>query len=148
MNQEALLKICCHFDGMPVPSRGYPTDVGIDLTAMAVEQKSHGVFLFDSGISIQVSDGYYVEIVPRSSIIKTDFQMANSVGIIDPEYRGRILLPFRYIGDRDGMLAAESLLQQRIAQMLVRKLEACKIEVVDSLDDTVRGKGGFGSTGQ
>jgi dUTP pyrophosphatase len=74
--------------------------------------------------------------------------MANSVGIIDPEYRGRILLPFRYIGDRDGMLAAESLLQQRIAQMLVRKLEACKIEVVDSLDDTVRGKGGFGSTGQ
>ena len=148
MNQEALLKICCHIDGMPVPSRGYPTDAGIDLTAMAVEQKSHGVFLFDSGISIQVSDGYYVEIVPRSSIIKTDFQMANSVGIIDPEYRGRILLPFRYIGDRDGMLAAESLLQQRIAQMLVRKLEACKIEVVDSLDDTVRGKGGFGSTGQ
>ncbi len=148
MNQEALLKICCHIDGMPVPSRGYPTDAGIDLTAMAVEQKSHGVFLFDSGISIQVSDGYYVEIVPRSSIIKTDFQMANSVGIIDPEYRGRILLPFRYIGDGDGMLAAESLLQQRIAQMLVRKLEACKIEVVDSLDDTVRGKGGFGSTGQ
>ena len=57
---------------MPVPSRSYQTDAGIDLTAMSVEQKSHGVFLFDSGISIQISDGYYVEIVPRSSIIKTE----------------------------------------------------------------------------
>ena len=40
---------------------------------------------FDTGISIHVSDGYYVEIVPRSSITKTDFLLANSVGIIDPE---------------------------------------------------------------
>ena len=133
---------------MPVPSRGHQTDAGIDLTAMAVEQKSHGVFLFDSGISIQISDGYYVEIVPRSSIIRTDFHMANSFGVIDPDYRGHILIPFRYIGQVDGMKSAESLLKQRIAQMIVRKLEPCSIEVVDSLEDTVRGIGGFGSTGQ
>ena len=133
---------------MPVPSRGHQTDAGIDLTAMAVEQKNHGVFLFDSGISIQISDGYYVEVVPRSSIIKTDFQMANSFGVIDPDYRGRIFIPFRYIGIGDGMLPAESLLKQRIAQMLVRKLETCSIEVVDSLEDTKRGTGGFGSTGR
>ena len=133
---------------MPVPSRGHQTDAGIDLTAMAVEQKNHRVFLFDSGISIQISDGYYVEIVPRSSIIKTDFQMANSFGVIDPDYRGRIFIPFRFIGKVDGMKSAESLLKQRIAQMIVRKLESCSIEVVDSLEDTVRGIGGFGSTGQ
>ena len=132
---------------MPVPSRGHQTDAGIDLTAMAVQQKSHGVFLFDSGISIQISDGYYVEIVPRSSIIKTDFQMANSFGVIDPDYRGRIFIPFRFIG-QVGMKSAESLLKQRIAQMIVRKLEPCSIEVVDSLEDTARGIGGFGSTGQ
>ena len=145
---EPLIKICCHFEEMPVPSRGHHTDAGIDLTAMAVEQKNHGVFMFDSGISIQISDGYYVEIVPRSSIIKTDFQMANSFGVIDPDYRGRIFIPFRYIGQGDGMQSAESLLKQRIAQMLVRKLEPCSIEVVDSLEDTARGIGGFGSTGQ
>ena len=133
---------------MPVPSRGYQTDAGIDLTAMAVVQKSHGVFLFDSGISIHISDGYYVEIVPRSSIIRTDFYMANSFGVIDPDYRGRILLPFRYIGQGDGIQSAEGLLKQRIAQMLLRKLESCSIEVVDSLEDTARGKSGFGSTGQ
>ena len=133
---------------MPVPSRGYQTDAGIDLTAMAVKQKSHGVFLFDSGISIQISDGYYVEIVPRSSIIKTDFHMANSFGVIDPDYRGRIFIPFRYIGQGDGMKSAESLLRHRLVQMLVKKLEPCNIEIVDSLEDTVRGKGGFGSTGK
>ena len=133
---------------MPVPSRGHQTDAGIDLTAMAVEQKNHGVFLFDSGISIQISDGYYVEIVPRSSIIKTDFQMANSFGVIDPDYRGRIFIPFRFIGQVDGMKSAESLLKQRIAQMIVRKLEPCSIEIVDSLDETERGIGGFGSTGK
>ena len=115
---------------MPVPSRGYQTDAGIDLTAMAVEQKSHGVFLFDSGISIQISDGYYVEIVPRSSIIKTDFQMANSFGVIDPDYRGRILIPFRYIGQGDGLQSAESLLKHRIAQMLLRKLGQHTTELI------------------
>ena len=133
---------------MPVPSRGHQTDAGIDLTAMAFDQKSHGVFMFDSGISIQISEGYYAEIVPRSSIIKTDFHMANSFGVIDPDYRGRIFIPFRFIGQVDGMKSAESLLKQRIAQMIVRKLEPCSIEVVDSLEDTVRGIGGFGSTGQ
>ena len=147
MNSEPLLKICCYFEGMPVPSRGHKTDAGIDLTAMAVQQKNHGVFMYDSGISIQISDGYYVEVVPRSSIIKTDFQMANSFGVIDPDSRGRIFIPLRYMGQGDGMQSAESLLKQRIAQMLVRKLEPCSIEVVDSLEDTARGIGGFGSTG-
>tara|TARA_B100000579_G_scaffold430905_1_gene445098 strand:+ start:1285 stop:1716 length:432 start_codon:yes stop_codon:yes gene_type:complete len=143
-----LLKICTHFEGMPVPSRGHKSDAGIDITAMAVERKNHGVFLFDSGISIQISHGYYVEIVPRSSIIKTDFHMANSLGVIDPDYRGRIFLPFRYIGQGDGIQSAESLLKKRIAQMLVRRLEPCNIEVVNSLEDTTRGEGSFGSTGQ
>ena len=114
---------------------------------MSVEQKRPDVFFFDTGISVQMSDGYYVEIVPRSSITKTDFILANSVGIIDPDYRGRILIPLRYVGSDDAMKAAERLLLKRIAQMLVRKLESCQIEIVESLENTVRGKGGFGSTG-
>ncbi len=133
---------------MPLPKRGHESDAGIDLTAMAVTQKRPDIFLFDTGISIHLSPGYYVEIAPRSSIIKTDFFLANSLGIIDPDYRGRIFIPFRYVGSGDGMPAAQKLLQQRIAQMLVRKLETCRIEAVDSLEDTMRGEGGFGSTGQ
>ena len=132
---------------MSIPKRGHETDAGIDLTVMAVEQKRHDVFFFDTGISIQLSAGYYAEIVPRSSIIKTDFFLANSVGIIDPDYRGRILMPLRYIGKADGNKAAKELLNKRIGQLLVRKLEPCRLEIVDSLEDTERGVSGFGSTG-
>lgn len=142
------LKICCHFDGMSIPGRGHETDVGIDLTAMAVEQKRPNIFFFDSGISIHVSNGYYVEILPRSSIIKTDFILANNVGIIDPDYRGRIFIPFRYLGSGNGMQAAKELIHQRIAQMVVRKFEHCLVEAVNSLENSVRGEGGFGSTGK
>ena len=133
---------------MSIPKKGHKSDAGIDLTAMAVEQKRPDIFFFDTGISIHVSTGYYVEIVPRSSIIKTDFLFANSVGIIDPDYRGHIFIPFRYLGSNDGMQAAKKLLHLRIAQMLVRKLETCRVEAVDSLQETIRGENGFGSTGE
>jgi len=141
------LKIQCHIADMPIPERAHASDAGIDLTAMKVEQKRHDVYFFDTGISIQVSQGFYVEIVPRSSIVKTEFVMANSVGIIDSDYRGRIFVPFRYVGRGDALEAAQELLNKRIAQMLVRKREECVIEVVSELDSTVRGSGGFGSTG-
>ena len=144
---KALMKICCHYSDMPVPSRGHPTDAGIDLTATAYECKSEQVFFIDTGISVQLSQGYYLEVVPRSSIVKKDFIMANSVGIIDPDYRGRIFVPLRYLGEGSGEEACRRLLEQRIAQMIIRRLEPCDIEIVDELDQTVRGEGGFGSTG-
>ena len=131
-----LLKICCHFDGMSIPRRGHETDAGIDLTAMAVEQKRPDIFFFDCGISIHVSDGFYVEIVPRSSIIKTDFILANSVGIIDPDYRGRIFIPFRYVGSGDGMQAAEDLLHNALGDAVSaprkpnqRRLSAVSLQI-------------------
>ena len=144
---EAHLKIHCHYPGMSVPSRGHVSDAGIDLTAMAYEQKRKGVFFINTGVSIQVSPGYYVEVVPRSSIVKSDFIMANSVGVIDPDYRGRIFVPLRYLGSGSGEAVCKGLLKQRVAQMIIRRLEPCQIEAVDELDDTVRGEGGFGSTG-
>ncbi len=133
---------------MPLPKRGHETDAGIDLTVMAVDQKSKNIFFFDTGISIQLSPGYYAEIVPRSSITKTDFFLANSVGIIDPDYRGRIFMPFRYIGNSNSVEAAEKLIHKRIGQLIIRKLESCRIKIVKSLDDTERGINGFGSTGK
>jgi len=144
---KALMKICCHYSDMPVPSRGHSTDAGIDLTAMAYECKAEQVYFIDTGISVQLSQGYYLEVVPRSSLVKKDFIMANSVGIIDPDYRGCIFIPLRYLGSESGEKACENLLNQRIAQMIIRRLEPCEIEVVDELDETLRGEGGFGSTG-
>ena len=135
---------------MPLPQTAHPDDVGLDLHAMAVECMRPGLYVFDTGISVQAPLGFYCEVVPRSSIVKTDFMMANSIGVIDPGYRGRIKVMLRYLGpDADGGQAqAESLVGARIAQIVVRRREPLTIEAVEELSETQRGKGGFGSTGR
>jgi dUTP pyrophosphatase len=143
----AKLKIQRHYPGMALPSRAHASDAGLDLTAMAVEAARPGVYRVDTGISIQPPEGYYCEVVPRSSIFKTDFVQANSVGIIDPDYRGRILVLLRYLGAGDGAAQAQALVGSRIAQLILRRSEAVEVEACDTLDDTARGGGGFGSSG-
>ena len=144
-----VLKIQRHYPGMELPARGHPGDAGLDLTAMAMEELRPGVFAFDTGISVQAEDGFYCEVVPRSSIVKTEFIQANSVGVIDPDYRGRVKVVLRYLGRAGdaGRSEALELVGTRIAQLLVRRLEGVTVEVAGHLDDTVRGGGGFGSTG-
>ncbi len=148
MSAETVLKVQRHFQGMPLPGRAHASDAGLDLTAMALEPVRPRVFAFDTGISVQVAQGYYCEVVPRSSIARSDFMQANSVGVIDPDYRGRIIVVLRYLGEGDGAGEAEALVGQRIAQLLVRRLEPVRVEAVDGLVETVRGAGGFGSTGK
>ncbi len=145
-----ILRIQRHYPDMPLPARGHASDAGLDLTAMAVEPLRPGVFAFDTGISLQAEMGYYCEVVPRSSIVKSDFLQANSVGVIDPEYRGRIRVVLRYVGTAPdgGAAQAQALLGSRIAQLLVRRVEPVQVEAVESLEDTPRGSGGFGSTGR
>ena len=142
------LKIQCHFPGMAAPARAHATDAGLDLTAMAVEWVRPGMLKADTGISVEPPPGYYCEVVPRSSIFKTDFVQANGVGIIDPEYRGHILVMLRYVGAGDGHAQANALVGTRVAQLLLRRLEIAEVEVSDALGTTVRGSGGFGSTGR
>jgi len=145
-----ILRVQRHYPGMPLPARAHASDAGFDLTAMEVEPLRPGVFSFDTGIAVQVEAGYYCEVVPRSSIVKGDFLQANSVGVIDPDYRGRIRVVLRYVGmAADGGAAeARALVGSRIAQLLVRRVEPVVIEAVESLEETPRGAGGFGSTGR
>lgn len=148
MNDDPVLRIQRHYEKMPLPAKSHPGDAGFDLTAMGLEPLREGVYSFDTGVSVQVDAGYYCEVVPRSSIVKTDFVLANSVGVIDPDYRGRIKVVLRYLGRGGGEAEARALLHQRIAQLLVRRLEPVRIEAVETLEDTARGQGGFGSTGK
>lgn len=145
---KVVLKIKRHYPDMDLPARGHPNDAGLDLTAMAVEGLRPRVFAFDAGISVQVSDGYYCEVAARSSIVKTDFMVANGVGIIDPDYRGRIRVVLRYLGEGVGEAEARALVGSRIAQLIVRRREDVRVEAHDTLDPTDRGEGGFGSTGR
>ena len=94
-----------------------------------------------------MKEGYYTEIYPRSSIYKTDFISANSVGIIDSDYRGTIFMPVRYVGQNNGLEEASKLVGTRVAQLILRKKEILEIDIVDSLEQTDRAEGGFGSTG-
>ena len=141
------LRLQLHYPDMPVPQRAHPKDVGLDLTAMAVEPQNERLFFIDTGVSVEPPAGYYLEVVARSSLSKTDFILANSVGIIDPDYRGRIRLALRYLGEESGVEAAAGLIGRRVAQLILRLREEVTVEVVSELGATVRGGGGFGSSG-
>jgi len=141
------LKIQLHYPGMTVPAKAHASDAGFDLACMDVLDKGNQVYLLDTGISIEPPVGFYVELYPRSSVYKSNFFQANSVGIIDPDYRGRIYLPFRYIGTGDGLTEAKALVGTRVGQMVVKRQEQVLIQVCDDLSNTCRGANGFGSTG-
>ncbi len=144
---DPVLKVRRHFPGMPLPSRAHPGDAGLDLTAMAVEKVNPGLFAVDTGISIEPPAGCYCEVVARSSIVRSDFMLANGVGVIDPDYRGRVLVMLRYLGAGDGEQQARQWIGRRVAQLLVRRLEPVQVQPVEALGETARGSGGFGSTG-
>ena len=85
---------------------------------------------------------YYL--YPRSSIVKTPLRMSNSVGIIDAGYRGEIIACVDNIKDEPYTIS----LGDRLFQICAGNLEPIEFRVVNELSNTVRGSGGFGSTGQ
>lgn len=127
------------------PTRAYPTDIGFDLTAIGLEKiYENGVMLYDTKIAVKPPPGYYVEILPRSSLSKTGWMLANSVGTIDPDYTGNLMIALvRVVPD-----APTLQLPFCKCQLVLRKAEYAEMEEVNGeFKDTVRGDGGFGSTG-
>lgn len=126
-----------------LPKKAHASDAGFDVTAIGIEKEMGPVTLFKTGIAVKPPTGMYFELVPRSSISKTGYMMANSVGIIDPGYRGEILIALRKVNPT----APDLPLPHRIAQLIPRTYPNVCFKTVEALDDTVRGSGGFGSTG-
>ena len=136
--------------GASAPHRAHPDDAGLDLVVISFVQKDSHLFLYETGVRIEPPSGFYTEIVPRSSLAWTSFILANSIGIIDPGYRGTLKLPLRYLGKDDPLKAAEHLIGKRVAQLLLRPLHLCSVNQVslEELSGSSRGEGRFGSTGQ
>jgi dUTP pyrophosphatase len=126
-----------------IPTRAHADDTGYDLTSIAVYRTlDNGVVMYDTGLSVRPPPGYYIEILPRSSLSKTGYMLANSVGVIDSSYRGNLYIAVRKVDK----LADPLELPFSKFQLVLRKLELFELEEVDELDATLRGDGGFGSS--
>ena len=101
--------------------------------------------LVPTGLSIAFSDGFEVQIRPRSGLAaKNNITVLNSPGTIDCDYRGELKVILFNHGDKDFIINNKD----RIAQMILTPVEKIELEETESLPISVRGKGGFGSTGK
>ncbi len=134
-----------HNENAIIPSRAGKYEVGFDLTIIEkIKDISSNTAMYDSYVSVQPPDGVYFEIVPRSSISKTGYILTNSVGIIDPSYRGTIKVVLTKIDNN----APELELPNKRFQLIPRTFfsNVFTVEISDTLSNTERGSGGFGST--
>lgn len=121
---------------------------GMDLSAAIDEPivlKPLERCLVPTGLKIELEHGYEAQVRPRSGLsIKHGITLINCVGTIDEDYRGELCIPVVNISNEEYTIQPD----ERIAQIVIAKYEQAKIEVVTELTETVRGEGGFGSTGK
>lgn len=125
-----------------IPTKAHASDAGYDVTLIGIEKTVGNVTFYKTGLSVEPSHGYYVEIVPRSSISKTGYILANSVGIIDASYRGELLVALMKIDPE----AKELELPKKMVQLIPRYNIYTDVTSVDDICETMRNMGGFGST--
>jgi len=77
-----------------IPTYAKPGDAGMDLTAVSLEIDKHGVLTYDTGLAFEIPEGYFAQVVLRSSVYKTDLMLTNHIGIIDSCYRGSVKFKF------------------------------------------------------
>lgn len=133
-------------EGAQVPTYAHDTDAAADLYALEDTNLNAHTYgnKIRTGVSIQLPEGWLALILPRSSMgTKTPFRLSNSVGLIDSGYRGELGVLYDNTSDIDSFIRKGD----RIAQLLVMPSYRFQAKVVDSLEDSDRGEGGFGSTG-
>ncbi len=130
------------------PERGSAYAAGYDLFADIKEDvviEPHKTFLVPTGIAMEIPEGYWGGIFARSGLAaKEGLRPANCVGVIDADYRGEIKVALH----NDSPAARKITVGQKVAQMVIVPFLTVEFEEVDELNDTVRGAGGFGSTGK
>lgn len=134
-------------EGATAPTYAHATDAAADLYAledMVLLPHSMGNMV-RTGVRIALPESWAAYIVPRSSIgSKTPLRLSNSVGVIDSDYRGELCVLYDNISDSVYHIKAGD----RIAQLLIMPAHHFKAVEVDTLPETERGDGGFGSTGK
>ena len=131
----------------PLPKYQTSQSAGMDLRAnidAPILIKPLDRKLIPTGLHIALPEGYEAQIRPRSGlVIKNGITIINTPGTIDPGYRGDVGVILVNISNEDFVVQPGD----RIAQMVINKFEQAKFEVVEELDETERGEGGYGHTG-
>lgn len=132
-----------------VPLPAYQTEgaVGLDLCAAVAEPvtiEPGRRALVGTGLAMAIPRGYEGQVRPRSGLaLRNGVTVLNAPGTIDPDYRGEVKVVLANFGDAPFVVARGD----RIAQLVVAKAERAALVLVESLDATERGAGGYGSTG-
>lgn len=133
---------------IPLPSYATSGSAGMDLYAAVEENvvvEPNKTCLIPTGIKIELPQGYEAQIRPRSGLaVNYGIGILNSPGTIDSDYRGEIKVIIHNFSDKDFVIKRGD----RIAQMIISKYERVELELVQDVNSTTRGSGGFGHTGR
>ena len=140
--RERRLKVVLDKDAI-LPSRAHELDAGYDLYSReCVIIPAGGSHTFDTGVHMEIPRGYVGDVEPKSGLmVKHDIV---TDGTVDAGYTGSIRVKLFNLGN-DGFGVAK---KQKIAQLVIKAIITPELEVVDRLEDTERGEGGFGSSGK
>ena len=131
-----------------VPTYGTEFSAGADLYACLLESvtiEPGETVLVHTGIAVEIPEGFGGFVYARSGLAsKRGLAPANKVGVIDSDYRGEIMVALHNHGKEAQMIEHG----ERIAQMVIMPYVCANFIVCDELEETVRGEGGFGSTGR
>ena len=142
------VKLCRKGAMLPEVTEG---NAGIDLRVLtangeeSVEIVPNGTYTFYTGIKMDIPEGYYIEVVPRSSTgIKKTLRLMNTSAVLDSSWKGETLVAIHNFGQKPVTV----LNNERLCQMILHKVEPVRIEEVDDVGDSERGEKGIGSTGR
>jgi dUTP pyrophosphatase len=138
-----------HGEGLPLPTYHSEHAAGLDVVA-GVPEDTPVVLdpgaraLIPTGFAIELPPGYEAQLRPRSGLaLKSGVTLLNSPGTIDADYRGEVKVLLVNLGSEPFTVRRG----ERIAQLVVARVEHVRVEAVADLGGTTRGQGGFGSTG-
>ena len=152
MSETILIKVrkLPHFDSsFDLPFYATQLAAGADIRASLLDKKSLVIapgerLLVPTGLSFEIPAGFEVQVRPRSGLsLKTSLLVVNSPGTIDADYRGEVQIILGNFGN-DPYVIEHGL---RIAQLVVAPVLQAQFQVAETLSETQRGSGGFGSTG-
>ncbi len=131
-----------------LPTYGSAYAAGADLYALSdtdIVFAPHETKLIRTGLAMEIPEGYAGLIYARSGLAsKRSLAPANKVGVVDSDYRGEVMVALHNHSDKEQTIAPK----ERIAQLVVAPFLKAEFTEADELSDTVRGVGGFGSTGR